>query len=118
MTRPRVTRPLHPGAWIAWATCGGIVAFTTTNPWYLGVVVAVSWFVYAAQRVDGPAARSFRVFLLFGLATMALRTALVFFGTVDAANVAFAALEGMRLAVILTVFGTFMRAMSYLFRRM
>ena len=38
---------------------------------------------------------------------MALRTALVFFGTVDANNVAFAALEGMRLATILVVFGTF-----------
>jgi len=102
-----VTRALHPGAWIAWATCGGLVAFTTTNPWYLGVLVAASWFVYAAQRVDGPASKSFRTFLLFGLATMAIRTALVLFGTVDASSVAFAALEGMRLAVILVVFGTF-----------
>ena len=38
---------------------------------------------------------------------MALRTALVFFGTVDAANVAYAALEGARLAALLIVFGTF-----------
>jgi energy-coupling factor transport system permease protein len=98
---------VHPGAWIAWATCAGVVAFTTTNPWYLAVLVAVSWFVYAAHRVDGAAARSFRVFLLFGIVTMLVRTALVFFGTVDAASVAFAALEGARLAVILMVFGTF-----------
>jgi energy-coupling factor transport system permease protein len=47
------------------------------------------------------------VFLIAGLAAMAIRTALVFFGTVDANNVAFAALEGMRLATILVVFGTF-----------
>jgi hypothetical protein len=36
---------MHPGAWMAWATCAGLVAFTTTNPWYLAVLVAVAWFV-------------------------------------------------------------------------
>jgi energy-coupling factor transport system permease protein len=98
---------IHPAAWIAWATCAGIVAFSTTNPFYLALVIAIAWFVYAACHVAGPTARSFRVFLIAGLAAMAIRTALVFFGTVDANNVAFAALEGMRLATILVVFGTF-----------
>lgn len=98
---------MHPGAWIVWATCAGIVTFTTTDPWYLAVVVAVAWFVYATHRVDGPAARSFRVFLLFGLTTMLLRTALVLFTTVNLSNVVFYVLEGARLGVILVVFGTF-----------
>jgi energy-coupling factor transport system permease protein len=98
---------LHPGAWIGWATCAGIVAFTTTDPFYLAVIVAVAWIVYATNRVPGPTARSFRMFVLAGLAAMMIRTALVFFGTVDAANVAFAALEGARLAALLIVFGTF-----------
>src|SRR6187431_751453 len=98
---------MHPGAWMAWATCAGLVAFTTTNPWYLAVLVAVAWFVYGAHRIDGPASRSFRVFLLFGLATMVLRTALVVFATVNLSNIVYAALEGARLAVILVVFGTF-----------
>jgi energy-coupling factor transport system permease protein len=98
---------IHPAAWIAWATCAGIVAFSTTNPFYLALVIAIAWFVYAACHVAGPTARSFRVFLIAGLAAMAIRTALVFFGTIDANNVAFAALEGMRLATILVVFGTF-----------
>ncbi|MDH4112116.1 MAG: energy-coupling factor transporter transmembrane protein EcfT [Actinomycetota bacterium] len=98
---------MHPAAWIVWATCAGLVAFTTTDPFYLGLVVAVSWFVYAAQRVPGPTERSFRVFAIAGLVTMAVRTALVFFGTVDAGSVAFAALEGARLATLLIVFGTF-----------
>ena len=89
---------VHPVAWIVWATCAGLVAFTTTDPFYLGLVVAVSWFVYAAQRVPGPTERSFRVFAIAGLVTMAVRTALVFLGTVDAGSVAFAALEGARLA--------------------
>jgi energy-coupling factor transport system permease protein len=98
---------VHPAAWITWATCAAIVAFTTTNPFYLLLIVAVAWFVYAACRVPGPTARSFRVFLIAGVVAMAIRTLLVFFGTVDAGNVAYAALEGLRLATILVVFGTF-----------
>lgn len=98
---------LHPAAWMAWATCAGIVAFTTTDPFYLALLVAVAWFVYATCRVPGPTARSFRVFAIGGLLAMVIRTALVFLGTVDAGNVAFAALEGARLAALLIVFGTF-----------
>ena len=98
---------MHPAAWITWATCAGIVAFTTTDPFYLALVIAVAWFVYAACRVPGPTGRSFRVFLIAGLLAMTIRTLLVFFGTIDAGNVAFAASEGLRLATILVVFGTF-----------
>jgi energy-coupling factor transport system permease protein len=98
---------LHPGAWIGWATCAGIVAFTTTDPFYLAVLVSAAWFVYATNYVPGPTARSFRMFALAGVAAMAIRTALVFLGTVDASNVAYAALEGARLAALLIVFGTF-----------
>ncbi|MEX2275966.1 MAG: energy-coupling factor transporter transmembrane component T [Actinomycetota bacterium] len=98
---------MHPLAWIAWATGAGLVAFSTTNPWYLLPLVGVAWFVHAAHRRDGPWARSFRIFLVFGLLAMAIRTALVFFGTVDASNVTYAALEGLRLGVLLVVFGTF-----------
>lgn len=98
---------MHPAAWLVWATCAGLVTFTTTDPFYLAMIVAVAWFVYAAQRIPGPMARSFRVFAIAGLVTMAVRTALVFFGTVDASSVAFAALEGARLATLLVVFGTF-----------
>jgi energy-coupling factor transport system permease protein len=98
---------MHPGAWILWATCAGIVTFTTTNPFYLVLIVAVSFFVYAAQRIPGPTERSFRIFAIAGLITVVVRTSLVFLGSVDAGNVAFAALEGARLATLLIVFGTF-----------
>jgi energy-coupling factor transport system permease protein len=97
----------HPGAWIGWATCAGLVAFVTTNPAYLILVVAVSWFVYASHRRPGPTARSFRMFLIAGLLTMMVRTALALVGPVNAGSVTFAALEGLRLATILVVFGTF-----------
>lgn len=98
---------MHPAAWILWATCAGLVAFSTTNPLYLLPLIAVAWFVNAVHRRPGPTARSFRTFLLFGLGAMTVRTALVFFGTVDASSVAYATLEGLRLAVLLIVFGTF-----------
>jgi energy-coupling factor transport system permease protein len=90
-----------------WATCAGLVTFTTTDPFYLALIVAVSWFVYGAQRIPGETSRSFRVFAIAGLLTMVVRTALVFFGTVDVGSVMFAALEGARLATLLVVFGTF-----------
>jgi energy-coupling factor transport system permease protein len=97
----------HPGAWIAWSTCAGLVAFVTTDPVYLLLVVAAAWFVYATHRTPGPTAASFRVFLVAGALTMAVRTALVVFGTVDVGATLYAALEGLRLATILVVFGTF-----------
>jgi energy-coupling factor transport system permease protein len=98
---------LHPMAWITWAAGAGVVAFTTTNPFYLALIVAVAWFVYSSNRSDGPGGRSFRVFLIAGFAAMAIRTLLVLLGTVDLPNVMYAALEGMRLATLLIVFGTF-----------
>jgi energy-coupling factor transport system permease protein len=79
----------------------------TTDPVYLIVIGAASWFVSASCRVAGPTARSFRVFLIAGVATVLIRTALVFLGTVTVENTVFAALEGLRLATILIVFGAF-----------
>ena len=98
---------LHPGAWIVWSTSAGACAFVTTNPVYLLLLVAVAWFVYAARRVPGPTARSFRIFLVAGIVTMLVRTALVLLGTITISSTLFAALEGLRLATILVIFGTF-----------
>jgi hypothetical protein len=74
--------------------------------------VAVAWFVFSALRAPDARARAFRTFALAGLIAMAIRTVLVFFGTVDAANVVHAALEGARLAALLVVFGTFNAALD------
>src|SRR5439155_312056 len=73
----------------------------------LHLLWAVSWFVYASHRVDADHARSFRLFLTGAAVAVALRTALVFFGTVNAANTTFSFLEGLRLGTILVIFGTF-----------
>lgn len=98
---------IHPGAWIVWAACAGAVAISTTDPFYLVLLVAVSWVVSSTHRTDGPWARSFSYFLVFGLAAMAIRTLLVFLGPLSTGGVVYAALEGLRVAVLLVVFGTF-----------
>lgn len=99
----------HPGAWICWAAAAGIAAMSTTNPFYLVVIACIAWLVYAACRIEHPAARSFRVFLTFAAVTLVTRTALVLLDPahVSASSVATAALEGMRLGVMLLVFGAF-----------
>jgi energy-coupling factor transport system permease protein len=83
------------------------MAMFTTNPFYLLPLAAVAWLVYAACHGDHPALRSFRVFALFGAAAMVTRTALVLFGPLGAASVVAALLEGLRVAVLLMVFGAF-----------
>ena len=100
---------IHPAGWIVWATCAALVTMSTTNPFYLLPVVAGSWAIHAAHHRIGPFARSFRVFLIVALVTIATRTMLVFLvpSSVGAATVATAFLEGFRLAVLLIVFGAF-----------
>jgi energy-coupling factor transport system permease protein len=98
---------VHPAAWIAWAAGAGIVALSTTNPVYLVPLLAVAWFVYAMHRHAGPSARSFRALLVIGAVALLARTGLVLLDTVDASTVAFSFLEGLRLAVLLVVFGTY-----------
>jgi energy-coupling factor transport system permease protein len=98
---------MHPGAWLVWAACAGLAAITTTNPFYLLPIFGAAWLVYAACRTDGPAARSFRIFVMFAIGAVAVRTALVLFGPMSRASVAAAVLEGLRLGVLLTIFGTF-----------
>jgi energy-coupling factor transport system permease protein len=98
---------MHPGAWLLWATGAGMVAISTTNPFYLIPLVAACWLVYAAHRRAGEAGRSFRLFLIVGLVTVMIRTALVLLGPVNRGSIALAAAEGFRLAVLLIVFGTY-----------
>lgn len=100
---------MHPGTWIAWAACAALVTMSTTNPFYLLPVVGSAWVVHAAHRRGGPYARSFRIFLTFAVLTVAARTLLVLLvpSAVDAGTIATAFLEGLRLGVLLTVFGAF-----------
>lgn len=100
---------MHPAGWIVWAGCAGAVAMSTINPFYLAAVLGAAWVVHAAHRRSGPYARSFRIFLVFGVITIVTRTLLVFIvpSSADAAAIVSAFVEGVRLAVLLTVFGAF-----------
>lgn len=98
---------MHPGAWLAWATAAALVGISTTNPFYLLPLAAAAGIVHSARHGEGSHVRSFRVFVAFGLFALVTRTALVVFGEVSTEAVAAAALEGLRLAVLLTIFGTF-----------
>jgi energy-coupling factor transport system permease protein len=66
-------RPLHPGAWWAWALGLATVASRTHNPLLLLLVLAVAGYVVAARRTDAPWARSFAVFLKLGLVVLTIR---------------------------------------------
>lgn len=82
---------------------------TTTNPFYLLPVLGACYLVHSTHGLTGPHARSFRFFVFFGGVTLVTRTALVLFspGGPGREAFAFAALEGLRLAVLLVLFGTF-----------
>lgn len=98
---------MHQGAWIVWALCAGTAALMTTNPFYLLPIAASAWIVYSAHRRADAQARAFKAFVIAGVVTICTRTALVVLGPIDAGSVTTAALEGLRLAVLLVVFGAF-----------
>lgn len=98
---------MHPAAWIVWSLGAALATMTTTSPFYLAIVFASAWVVHAAHRRPGPQARSFRIFIAIGALTVTTRTLLVLMGPVTSGSVAAAFLEGLRLAVLLGVFGAF-----------
>ena len=105
---------LHQGAWFVWATGAAICAISTTNPFYLLLLCAIAWLVHAAHWIPGPSSRSFRIFVLFAVGAVAIRTALVGLtplvpntAPVGAGTFVAAFVEGLRLGTLLVVFGTF-----------
>ncbi|MGP4001216.1 CbiQ family ECF transporter T component [Streptomyces sp. 8N706] len=69
----RRSNALHAGAWWLWALGLATAASRTTNPLLLGLLVAVAGYVVAVRRTDAPWARSYRAFLMLGLAVIAIR---------------------------------------------
>ena len=126
-------RGLHPGAWWLWAACLAGAASRTTNPILLLLIGAVAVYVVAARRTAAPWSRSIVLFLKLGLFVILLRVVLVMVfgnrvgghvlfslpqvplpswaagvsigGPVTAEAVIEAAVEGLRLAVVLVCFG-------------
>lgn len=105
---------LHQAAWLMWATGAAIAAISTTNPFYLLLLCAIAWLVHVAHWVPGPSSRSFRIFVLFAVGAVAIRTALVALtplvpntAAIEAGTFVAAFVEGLRLGTLLVVFGTF-----------
>ena len=79
--RNRIARDLHPAAWWVWALGLAAAASRTTNPWLLGLILAVTCFTVAARRTDAPWALGFRLYLMLGLVVVVVRVgARVLFG--------------------------------------
>ena len=126
-------RGLHPGAWWLWAACMAGAASRTTNPILLLLIAGVVVYVVAARRTTAPWSRSIVVFIRLGLLVIVLRVLLVIVfgirlpghvlftlphvplpswaagvsigGPVTAEAIIGAALQGLRLAVVLVCFG-------------
>ena len=131
MTAP--SRTLHPAAWWLWAATMGVAAVRTTNPMLLAFIAVVVVFVVAARRSAAPWSRSLAVFFRLGLIVIVIRVVVqvvfgyrlpghVLFtlphvplpgwaagvsigGPVTLESVLQAAVDGLRLAVILLCFG-------------
>jgi energy-coupling factor transport system permease protein len=103
----RPTASVHPAAWLAWSVGAGAFVLATSDPVLLAVVVASAWFVATVRGRRDATGVPFRGFLMAAVAALVLRTALVALGTIDASSIAFAALEGLRLAALLVVVGAF-----------
>ena len=70
----RLPRPLHPGAWWAWALGAAAAATATTNPLLLVLLLAAIANVVVARRTAAPWARAFVIFLRIALVVLAVRT--------------------------------------------
>jgi energy-coupling factor transport system permease protein len=69
----RLPRALHPVAWWIWALALAVAASRTTNPLLLLLVFAVLGLVVALRRGDAPWARGYRFYLMMALAVIVIR---------------------------------------------
>lgn len=130
---PTLPRAVHPAAWWGWALGMAVAVSMTTNPLLLLLALAVVALVVAARRGSSPWARAFRLYLWLGLAIIVIRIVLhvlvglkfgeiVLFslpevtlpswaagiqlgGTVYLEGLLAAALQGLRLAVMIACIG-------------
>jgi energy-coupling factor transport system permease protein len=66
-------RALHPVAWWLWAIALATAASRTSNPLLLLVIFAVLGLVVAMRRTDAPWARAYRYYLFTALTIIAIR---------------------------------------------
>ena len=69
----RLPRDLHPVAWWLWAIGLAVAASFTTNPLVLLLLIGVATVTVMARRSDQPWARSFRLYVVLGVAIVVIR---------------------------------------------
>ncbi len=66
-------RDLHPAAWWLWALGIATAASRTTNPWLLGMMLAVVCHVVMSRRGHAPWANAFRLYVYVGVVIVVMR---------------------------------------------
>lgn len=66
-------RNLHPGAWWGWALGCAVVASRTTNPWLLGLVIAICCLTVVLRRGSAPWSMAFRLYVFLAAFIVVLR---------------------------------------------
>jgi energy-coupling factor transport system permease protein len=76
MIQIRHDRPVHPGAWWAWAACLAVTASRTLNLLLLGSIVGVTMVVVHQCRIPSPVSRVYRMFLQLAVFVILTRVVL------------------------------------------
>ena len=72
----RTTSPLHAVTWLVWAVAAAACVQIAPNPLYVAVVLAISFLVVSAHRLDTTLARAFPILVGLGVVFALLRVAL------------------------------------------
>ncbi len=81
----RTTSPLHAVTWLVWAVAAAACVQVAPNPLYVAVVLAISFLVVSAHRLDTQLARAFPILVGLGVAFAAIRVVLTALTTHTAA---------------------------------
>ncbi|HRW36893.1 MAG TPA: hypothetical protein P5254_04290 [Aquihabitans sp.] len=72
----RTTSPLHAVTWLTWAIAAAAAVQIAPNPLYVALVLAISFLVVSAHRLDTTLARAFPILVGLGVAFAVLRVVL------------------------------------------
>lgn len=72
----RTTSPLHAVTWLVWAIAAAACVQIAPNPLYVAVVLAISFLVVSAHRLDTTLARAFPILVGLGVVFALIRVVL------------------------------------------
>ena len=72
----RTTSPLHAVTWLVWAVAAAACVQLAPNPLYVALVLAISFLIVSAHRLDTTLARAFPILVGLGVAFALVRVVL------------------------------------------